>query len=123
MTSVRSRFGLSRSRRLTEPRAFNLLRESGTRAACGCLVANWRTLGAGEVSRLGVIASRRVGPAVARNRAKRLLREAFRLHQHDFAKPLEVVLIARNSIVGRDRSVVERDFLRVMRNAGVLRAS
>lgn len=34
--------------------------------------------------RLGLSVGTRVGPAVVRNRCKRLLREAFRLEQHNF---------------------------------------
>jgi ribonuclease P protein component len=45
--------------------------------------------------RLGVVASRKVGPAVARNRAKRLVREAFRLHPEVFPRGLDVVIIVR----------------------------
>ncbi len=45
--------------------------------------------------RLGVVASRKVGPAVARNRAKRLVREAFRLHPEVFPGGLDVVIIVR----------------------------
>lgn len=45
--------------------------------------------------RLGVVASRKVGPAVARNRAKRLVREAFRLHPEAFPGGLDVVVIVR----------------------------
>jgi len=44
--------------------------------------------------RLGVIASRRVGGAVRRNRAKRLLREAFRLNKARLRAPVDVVMIA-----------------------------
>jgi len=44
--------------------------------------------------RLGIIASRRVGGAVRRNRAKRLLREAFRLNKDRLRAPLDVVMIA-----------------------------
>lgn len=46
-------------------------------------------------TRLGVVASRKVGPAVARNRAKRLVREAFRLHPEVFPAGLDVVIIVR----------------------------
>ena len=45
-------------------------------------------------SRVGVIASRRVGGAVKRNRAKRLMREAFRLNRHLLERRLDVIMIA-----------------------------
>jgi ribonuclease P protein component len=49
--------------------------------------------------KLGVVASRRVGGAVQRNRAKRLLREAWRLNRHHFAGGVDVILSARSDIV------------------------
>lgn len=52
------------------------------------------------VPRMAVIASRRVGPAVARNRAKRLLREAGR--RVNWPADADVVLVARPGIVGAD---------------------
>ena len=45
--------------------------------------------------RLAVVASRKVGKAAARNRAKRLLREAAR--QRSWPRGVDVVLIARPS--------------------------
>jgi ribonuclease P protein component len=56
-----------------------------------------------------------------RNRARRLLRESFRLHQHGLAQPVDLVLVARPSIVGKDFAQVERDFLTTLRKAGLLR--
>jgi len=46
-------------------------------------------------ARLGVVASRKVGPAVARNRAKRMVREAFRLNPDVFPPRLDVVIVVR----------------------------
>jgi len=73
-----------------------------------------------SASRVGVVVSKKVGDAVVRNRAKRLLRETFRVHQHEFNQPLDLVLVARSSIVGRAFVEVEKDFLIVMRKAGLL---
>ena len=54
--------------------------------------------------RLGLIASRRLGGAVDRNRVKRRLREIFRRHQPDQAaaagrRGWDVVIIARSDVV------------------------
>lgn len=43
--------------------------------------------------RLGLSVSRRVGKAHQRNRIKRLLREAFRLEQHNLAGSLDLVIV------------------------------
>lgn len=44
--------------------------------------------------RLGLIVTRRVGSAVVRNRLKRLLRESFRLLQHDLPPGYDLVVLA-----------------------------
>ncbi|MBC2596224.1 ribonuclease P protein component [Ruficoccus amylovorans] len=46
--------------------------------------------------RFGVIASRRVGNAVKRNRAKRQMREIFRLNQHCLPPECDVLIIVRS---------------------------
>lgn len=75
----------------------------------------------GGTARLGVITSKKIGSAVARARARRLLRESFRLHQHEVVRPVEVVLVARLSISGKPFSVVEQDFLTALRRAKLLK--
>jgi ribonuclease P protein component len=85
----------------------------------GCLIANWRLSKEGTPSRLGVITSSRIGNAVVRSRARRLLREAFRLHQHDLKNAVDLVLVARNSILGKGLAEVENDFLTILRKAGL----
>jgi ribonuclease P protein component len=116
-------FGLGRAARIKQNRDFARLRRAGQRATSGCLIANWGPLPAACHSRLGVITSRQLGNSVVRSRARRLLREAFRLHQHELAEPLELVLVARASIVGKPFGQVEKDFLTMLRKTGLLRGA
>lgn len=118
--SPRLRF--NRAARIKQGRDFSRIRQQGERLANGCLIANWQRLPAGAASRLGVITSRKVGGAVVRSRARRLLREAFRLHRQDFDRPVELVLVARPSIVGRSLAAVEKDLLGALRRARVVNA-
>ena len=111
------RLRLGRATRLPHNRDFTRVRQRGERLAQGCLIANWSKLPAGAAPRLGVVTSRKIGGAVERSRARRLMRESFRLHQHDFNRAVDLVLVARPSIAGKMFGEVERDFLRVVREA------
>ena len=117
--SARLPFG--RKLRLKQPREFSLVRLEGRRLALGCLIANWLPLPGGAPTRLGVITGKRIGNAVVRNRARRLLRESFRLHQHELRQPMDLVLVARASIAGKNFAGVELDYLAALRKAGLLK--
>ncbi len=116
-----ARLGFNRSARLKLGRDFRQLREQGQRRTGGCVIANWLPLAGHARSRLGVITSGRLGSAVVRNRARRLLRETFRVHQHELTQPLDLVLVARASIVGKPFAEVEKDVLTTLRKAGLLK--
>ncbi|MBW8864425.1 MAG: ribonuclease P protein component [Verrucomicrobia bacterium] len=121
MNAAPKRLRLGRPVRLAQSRDFARVRQQGRRLALGCLIANWNPLPDGSSSRLGVVTSKKIGGAVIRNRARRLLRESFRLHQHEFTQPVELVLVARNSIAGRSFADVEKDYLAALRRASLLK--
>ncbi len=73
--------------------------------------------------RLGVVASRKTGAAVARNRSRRRLREAFRLNRHLFQGKVDIILIARRSIVNASWKDIEEELLRLAKQAGILQVS
>jgi len=118
-TPQRLRFG--RAARIKQGRDFARARQEGERLATGCLIANWRNLPSGSASRLGVITAGKIGNAVVRTRARRLLRESFRLHQNEIAQAVDLVLVARPSIVGKGFAEVEKDFLTTLRKSGLLK--
>lgn len=116
-----TRLRLTRAMRLQETHEFARVRTEGRRLVKGCLIANWKPLSPGASPRLGVVTSRKLGKATIRTRARRLLREAFRLHQRELREPLALVLVARASIVGKGLAEVERDFLAVLAQANLLK--
>jgi ribonuclease P protein component len=92
------RLGLGRQQRLTQNRDFMRVRAQGQRLVVGCLIANWQVLPEGAGPQAGSGHQQEDRNAVARSRARRLLRESFRHHQYELAKPVELVLVARPSI-------------------------
>lgn len=138
-TAVRPRETLSRAQRLRSSRDFLRLKDQGKRQVHGCLIMNWQAAppgvavsiglaqgamaqGSGE-TRLGVVTSKRVGGAVVRNRARRLLREVFRRNRYLLPPNASVVLVARPSIAGMGYAQVERDFVETLRRARLLAAN
>lgn len=59
-------------------------------------------------ARLGIAATRKMGAAVERNRAKRLVRELFRHHKP--AAPLDVVVVPRREMLAAPYERVEAEY-------------
>ncbi len=118
MAAVTRPQAFPRGRRMQLPGEFSRVRSEGRRLVQGCLIMNWAE-GRGAGSRLGVVTSRKLGPAVDRNRARRLMRECFRRHQQALKQKFDIVLVARNSINGRGLSAVEADYLAALKRAGL----
>jgi ribonuclease P protein component len=81
-------------------------------------VLHVRAGGSNGTPRVAVVASRRVGNAVARNRAKRLLREASR--QLPWAEGTDVVLVARAACATSDLDGVRGELAELAAGLGVL---
>jgi len=62
------------------------------------------------VTRLGIVASRRVGSAVVRSRAKRLVREAFRATRELWMPGIDLVVIVRRPLENMKLADVEREW-------------
>lgn len=94
--SILMRF--SAQQRLRKALDFKEVREAGLRINCGCFIAILKRNAVG-IRRFGVVASRKTGNAVRRNRAKRVFREIFRLNQQLLPPSIDLVIIVRSNFV------------------------
>ena len=77
---------------------FRRLYQKGASAAGGSMVVYCRKNHLGH-NRLGLTASVKLGHAVKRNRARRRLREVYRLNSSDLRQGYDLILVARGRTV------------------------
>ena len=103
--------------RLRSRAEFDAVQSGGRRVAARymILIGQPNTL---SQDRLGIIASRRLGGAVVRNRAKRRLRELFRKRAAPAAmdsRSFDVVAIPRRELASAPFAVIDADFQSALR--------
>jgi ribonuclease P protein component len=72
--------------------------------------------------RAGLITSRAIGSAVARNRVRRRLREVVRKQQHAIKDGIWIVTIARANAATATYQELEAEWLRLAKRASILAA-
>ncbi len=103
---------------IKENRIFRRLYSKGRSAVTPFLVLYCRPNNLGH-NRLGVTVSTKLGCAVVRNRARRRLREVFRLAQPELKQGYDVVLVARSRAVNGPYQKLTGAFYRACGQVGL----
>ena len=72
------------------------------------------------LNRVGITVSKKIGGAVCRNRAKRIIREAYRVYAPRLHTGNLVVISARAAIVGKKTTDIERELERAFDSLGMI---
>jgi ribonuclease P protein component len=111
------RFSLPSGRRLRRRAEFQRVFDGGRRAHGRYLTIVVRP-SESAVTRLGIVASRKIGGAVRRNRAKRLIREIFRTEVSP-QRATDVVVIAKQAAVQAKVADVTKDYRATLNRLGL----
>ena len=74
-----------------------------------------------ERNRVGITVSKKLGGAVVRNRARRRLREAYRLHEAAFSPGWDIVVVARSRCIDAPFDKLSGQYLSLAEKAGILK--
>ena len=116
--SEQARLRFRAAQRIKRGADFRAVRETRIRHDGGWFLLTARNRGDGLPARIGIVASRAVGNAVARNLIKRHFREIFRRNQHAIPRGLDLVVIARRSATEADQASLEKRFLKLVGKLG-----
>ena len=106
---------LPRTERVRQRPDFERAYETGVRIS-GRFMTVFVVKNGGTEARLGIAATRKMGDAVERNRAKRLARELFRRHKIDAG--LDVIIVPRREMVDAPFATLETDYLAALERRG-----
>jgi ribonuclease P protein component len=112
MVGARSSHALGRTARVRRRAEFERAYDTGVRLQGRFMLVFVVPNGSGG-SRLGVSATRKLGPAVVRNRAKRRARELFRRHTR--AVGVDIIIVPRREFLDAPFTRLEADYAALLR--------
>jgi ribonuclease P protein component len=109
--------GLAACQRIRKKKDFLVLYKKGRRYKSRHFSLIY-SLNALPYSRVGVVASRKVGGATVRNRAKRWMRELFRRNRDLLESPVDLLIVAMPDMAGATWAEVKEQYLQGLREIG-----
>ena len=100
-------YSYTKLERLTKRPEFQKVLAEGEKKRIGRLCTVFSLPNGLNRKRLGVIASKKVGNAVARNRVKRSIRETFRQIKHRMTPAVDIVVISGKEMVAESYKVID----------------
>lgn len=114
VSGSRKRASFPRSVRLLKHADFERVYKQGRRHFAAHMTVFYLRRSEGEGLRVGFTVGRVLGGAVERNRMKRRLREAVRLHRHAEMIAVDVVINPKKSLLTADFTEVESEVIRAL---------
>ncbi|MBQ6171216.1 MAG: ribonuclease P protein component [Clostridia bacterium] len=104
---------------IKDDRVFRYLYRKGASVATPTVVVYYRK-NRQSINQLGLTTAKKIGNAVQRNRARRVMREAYRLLEEKLEKNCDIVLVARSKTPFVLMDEVKCDMLRAFEKAGII---
>ena len=90
-------------------------------SAVGRLVVVYARRNGTDGNRLGITTGAKLGRAVDRNRARRRIRESYRLNESRLKRGYDVVIVARGAAIDGDFQEMQKSFLRQCKKLRLLK--
>jgi ribonuclease P protein component len=74
-----------------------------------------------DTNRIGITVGKKLGHAVVRNRARRRIREVYRLNENRFRPGWDIVVVARSRCVEASFQSIVKAYLELAQKAGLLK--
>ncbi|MBQ6809563.1 MAG: ribonuclease P protein component [Clostridia bacterium] len=107
---------------ITENKIFTRLYGKGKSQVSGTCVVYFRQNNL-KLNRLGLTSTKKIGCAVKRNRARRVIREAYRLLEDKLRVGYDIVIVARTKATSVPMFAVKNDLEKAFKACGLMKVS
>ena len=112
-------YRLDKTRRIINNNEYRLVYKLG-KYEVGRLCVLYRMPVAKQKTRIGFVTGKKVGGAVERNRARRLMKEVYRLNQHQIREGYHIVIVGRGPLKDATYERAEKEILYLLRKSKLL---